>query len=59
MKTKRILRWGIVLFLLAVLPVMTVALAQDGAAGESAFTGGDGTKRVGVSVCEPERVRAE
>jgi hypothetical protein len=29
MKTKRILRWAIVLFLLAVLPVMTVALAQD------------------------------
>ena len=29
MKTKRILRWGIVLFLLAALPGLTVALAQD------------------------------
>ncbi len=28
MKTKRILRWGIVLFLLAALPGLTVALAQ-------------------------------
>ena len=29
MKTKRILRWGIVLFLLAALPGLTVALAQE------------------------------
>ena len=39
MSMKRILRWSIVLFLLATLPVMTVALAQDQEPAVPDFTG--------------------
>lgn len=46
MNTKRVVRWVIVLFLLAALPGMTAVMARA-AGGQSAAAGGDGTRRIG------------